>query len=427
MFVDTIEKKVYNFPKVNERREVLNSGWFTKGDPGTNGTDGKNGTDGLPGATGPAGVCPPCPATGTAPYANVRWVTSEAELRKAFTDCNNFGFPTKVILGNSITVNDSIEWIKRAIPFELDGSKATINVNTPSGTLFYRDAPSMAESEKMIDAAPYIHHVIFKEKNGRGNCLRISSTYMGEISHCQFWGFNDAVYLPRAMSMEICNNRFWNGKGWYVTLTYKGIPGGSPSTSQPNTSSIHDNCFRVDTLAKGAILNESGSLLLILHNAIEGGTNFHNGSDYAVSVDYSGSPNYKSAYLMWNHFEVKFKKACVLARQNDGFLNYMYNYRQYGGLEIDMVADGGKPQINYFFQEYVVNDANAGYTTWKGSDAVWNFDGLPSGAKETTASMWNDGIVPFYRLSRGFGEGGTKYPFVRSNPAIQFNGVTIKP
>ncbi len=381
--------------------------------------DGTNGKD---------GVCPSCPpSSGSQSYSSVRWVGTELELRKAFTDCNNTGYPTKVELANSFTVVDSIKWITRAIPFELSMNNSTINVTSPSGTLFYLDAPSMAESEKMIDAAPYIHNGIFKGNSGKGNCLRLSSTYMGKIEQCQFWGFKDAIYLPRAMSMEICNNRFWNGKGWYITLTYKGITGGNSSTAQPNTSSVHDNCFRVDSLSNGAVLIEGGSLIPVYHNVIEGGTKFHNGSEYGILSDYGGSPNVKSTNITMNHFEVKFGKAAVKVRQNDGFINYANNYRQYGGLELEIDNDGGYPQVNYYDQDYIVNSDAAGYTTWKGSGAIWNFTGLPSSAKETSVSMWADGIIPFYRLSRGFGEGGTKYPFVRSNPAIQFNGVTIKP
>jgi hypothetical protein len=424
LWVDTVAKKVYTFPKVNERRESFNSGFFTKGDPGS---PGANGLDGKDGTNGKDGVCPPCPSGGSQSYSSVRWVGTELELRKAFTDCNNTGYPTKVELANSFTVVDSIKWITRPIPFELSMNNSTINVNSVSGTLFYLDAPNMAESEKMIDAAPYIHNGIFKNNNGKGNCIRLSSTYMGKIEQCQFWGFKDAIYLPRAMSMEICNNRFWNGKGWYITLTYKGITGGNSSTAQPNTSSVHDNCFRVDSLSNGAILIEGGSLIPIYHNVIEGGTNFHNGSEYGILSDYGGSPNVKSSNINMNHFEVKFGKAAVKVRQNDGFINYTNNYRQYGGLELEIDNDGGYPQVNYFDQDYIVNSDAAGYTTWKGANAVWNFTGLPSSAKETSVSMWADGIIPFYRLSRGFGEGGTKYPFVRSNPAIQFNGVTIKP
>jgi len=359
--------------------------------------------------------------------SSVRWVRNQTELRKAIADCNATGSPTKIELSNSFTVGDSIQWITRAIPFEISGNNSTITVNSVSGTLFYLDAPNMAASEKMIDAAPYIHNGIFRNNRGTGNCLRLSSTYMGKIEQCQFWGFKDAIYLPRAMSMEICNNRFWNGKGWYITLTCKGITGGNSSTAQPNTSSVHDNCFRVDSLSNGAILIEGGSLIPIYHNVIEGGTKFHNGSEYGILSDYCGSPNVKSSNINMNHFEVRFGKAAVKVRQNDGFINYANNYRQYGGLELEVDNDGGYPQVNYSYQDYIVNNASAGYTTWKGSGAVWNFEGLPSSAKETSVSMWGDGIIPFYRLSRGFGEGATKYPYERMNPAIQINGVTIRP
>ncbi len=352
-------------------------------------------------------------------YQSTRFVGSNNELKKALADAENYGYPSEINFANNFTTTDSFALPKRPMMLTIDGKNAAITINSPSGTFLYRDAVDMSESENIIDFAPFFHNLNLYGKSGRGNAIRVSSCYVGEIYDSHFYGFKDAIVGPRAMGLNIHDNRFWNGTGWYVTLTYKGIPGGSSSGSQPNMSSVHDNCFRVDSGALGAVLIEGGSLIPITHNAIEGGTKNHNGSDYGILNDYCGSPNVKSADIEINHLEVKFKIAAVKVILNDGFIHYTKNYRQYGGTELLIDNDNGYPQVNYHYQDYIVNNAQAGFTTWKGSGATWDFIGVAFPVKETNASMWSDGLIPYYRQSKGFGEGADKYPYIRSNPALQ--------
>lgn len=415
------------FDFTNKKWYQVNAGYWTPGPQGPQGLTGQIGPTGPMGPKGPDGKCPDCPTTGTgtqASYLSTRWVNSWSELKQAFLDMNTNGYPTDINLGQDITGvdNDSIQLTLRPIMWALRGHGRAIIKN---GTVLYRDATSVQQSEVMIDMMPTIEDVKFLDKSGKGNAIRISSTYTGEIRMCQFFGYRDAILLPRGMNYQIHGNEFWNGTGWYINLTYKGVPGGGSSTTQPNVALIHNNKFRVDSLAAGAVLTEGGSLIVKILNIIEGGTDNHNGSDYGFKDDYAGSPNVKSTWTLLNHFEVKFAKAAYSGRLNDGFVHYVGNYRQYGGTELDIDCDGGYPQINYTYQDYVVNNSSAGFTQWKSNGGVWNFTGLQYPISESNSSMWVGGAVPYYRSSTGYGEGADKYLFLRANPSFKITGTTV--
>ena len=416
---DTVAKVSYRYK----------SGWYRsgdqmEGDTGPSGIPGTTGAQGPAGPVGPAGkdgVCPACPTNTSVntSFLSVRWVNTWAEFKQAFADMDATSYPRVINLGQDISgAGDSIKVTSRAMMWELNGNNCQVS---NSNTILYRDAANLKpESEAMIDMMPYIHNTKFVGAK-KGNAIRLSSTYMGKIDKCQFWGFDIPLLLPRAMSMEISNNRFWNNNNWFVVLTFKGIPGGDGSTSQPNTSSIHDNCFRVDSLANGAILVEGGSLCLIYHNAIEGGTSYHNGSKYGIYLDYAGSPNVKNQLALLNHFEVKFSIEAVHSRQNDGNMFYALNYRQYGGGELGIDGDGGSPYVHYWFQDYTASNADVGITTQSttGTGSIWDFKGLryftvnSVYVNEGSASFWKGGIVPYYMESHGYGEGQNNYSFDR--------------
>lgn len=396
-----------------------------QGVPGATGSQGPMGPAGPTGPQGPAGPTgpqgPTGPAGGTSTsFLSTRWVNTWAEFKQAFADMDATSYPRVILLGQDIQgAGDSIRITSRNLTWELAGNKCQIS---NSNTILYRDAKDLATSEAMIDMMPYIHDCVFNDNGShKGSALRISSTYQGVIVRNKFIGFYNTLLLPRAMSCEIANNRFWNLTNWFLTLTYKYIPGGGPSTSQPNTCSVHDNTFRVDPGGEGALLVEAGSLVVNQHNTFEGGDQNHNGSKCAAKLDYGGSGNVKNQFFQLNHIEVKFGQAALIARQNDGNLFYCENYRQYGGTELDVDVDGGYPTINYWNQDYVVNNAVAGFTQWKTNGGAWYFKGLQWPINESDPAMWVGGIVPYYRKAEGFGEGADKFPYLRASPYFQFS------
>ena len=414
----------------------------------------KNGKDGLPGKDGINGISitgpqgpkgdtgiqgPPGSGSGSASYQSERWVSSSSELKQALLDAEAFGYPGRIKVAKSFTITEEMPWPLRPMMLELDGVNQQVRTHTPSGNVFNRRATTLVgdnvptASETMIDAMPFVHDIEFKDDRidvapytVKGTLFNISSTYVAVFERCKFTGYDSALVLPRAMDVVIQNNRFSAQKTIGIYLTYKQIPGGGPSTSQPNMSTIRNNVFRVEYGASAALFVEGGSGSYILQNIVEGdgGVDHHTGSDYGFILDYAGSPNVKSFTEEMNHKEIKFTKAATFVRIGDG--NY-FNNKEYGqyenvAVETNVPIGSGTPVINYSNPDFC-----APGTTFLWGGGVFNFNNTKYSFNEQLAKYWKDSKICPIMFSTGYtGEGADNYPWIRTFGAgIKLNGKNI--
>lgn len=364
-----------------------------------------------------------------------RYVNTFAELRQALQDANSYGTPSTVYIGSPFVITDSLPLPKRRMQFTIDGQGVPLTVKTASGTAFYSDAASVTESDAIIDFAPRFLNLWLidpnKDTKGKGDAIRVTSTYGAVVNGCWFEGFARQIFMPRAMNYTVTKCRGWACSGINCLITWRNIPGGTPSTTQPNLGRVTDNVWRVDSLATAALWIEGGSGQLVTHNVIEGGTDSHHGSRFGMYLSTSGSPNVKSLTAEDNHFEVIFAEAACVFEISDGSAFFNRNYWQYGGTIVQLKNTwNGYPSVFITFPDWIPNDAQAGYTKFHANlGGAWTFSGTRYPFKESDPYWWvgGAGAMPTAAISTGFGEGSNLWPFVRTfGELLRFNSKFVQ-
>lgn len=337
-------------------------------------------------------------------------VTDQATLKTALTN----GKP--ITFANDITITDSLPFTNQPIKQKIDGNNFKLIVQTPTGTALYKYAANVSTANGSIDFAPEICNIIFQGTKGKGTAIVLGASYGAYIHDNWFKGFAIGIKNDFCLNNTIQRNRFWSQSFVCVWNGFKGIPGGNGSTTQSNVATISENCFRVDSGAFAAIWCEASSGQLIQHNVIEGGNDAHYGSQYGIYFDYVGSPNVKSVVVAYNHFEVVFTKSRFYCRLGDGNIFYFMNYYQYPGNDIELVSDQ-QPVVHAWWPDWLPTP-----TTNLAQGGLWEFRNYPWPFNETQTQYWKNGIVPYYRDAKGYGEGADKYEFFRANPQPKLNG-----
>lgn len=381
------------------------------GKPGPKGDKGDKGDTGAQGEPGSGG-------TGSVNFNQIRFVSTESELRSAVNDWST-GKVTAVYVTKDIGIVSFIE-----IPHSTTARsrKLIIFLNgcalydaSPLGLPFLigRHPADQAEADRMQSVAIIIRDGAFIGKSGTGVLVEIGSTYGSVLEAVNLDNANEGVHYRFGL-MAMIQSCMATNVGESFIMDNGNWPGAGLSNSQSNSFVRLANRDFGRAGGKSAFSNYGASGGLDMGNIAEGGN-----KQYGFLVDSKGSSNVRDGRMISSHVEMTPSVAAVKLLLTDGYYIVDGLYKQMASVNVDAESYGGYPHV------YVKNWSwQLGGDTWKtkGTNVIWDFDEINSNRDVMNSTVWSGGLIPYYLAQRGLDQA----PFFKYRNAAKFVGdVTI--